>query len=122
MFSQQKKERKLRAQRDEEHLRNAQAEMEKVVINCLNCGKIYDTRIRSDENLKFMESGGICTFCGYHVSDDPSQGNNDADSTAHDEGINLLDCYFGARLVSDYQYYIVSQMQMRRRGPTRTGL
>ncbi|KAI7840280.1 hypothetical protein COHA_006062 [Chlorella ohadii] len=40
----------------------------KPVVNCLSCGKIYDCRSMSDEATRFLESGGICTFCGKRVT------------------------------------------------------
>ncbi|KAL4854996.1 Activating signal cointegrator 1 [Chlorella vulgaris] len=39
----------------------------KSTVNCLSCGKIYDCRTLAGEALRFLESGGICSFCGKHV-------------------------------------------------------
>mmetsp|Transcript_214 Transcript_214/g.701 ORF Transcript_214/g.701 Transcript_214/m.701 type:complete len:694 (+) Transcript_214:166-2247(+) len=71
--NQLKKERRQKAQNDEAHLRAARAELEQLVINCLFCGKIYDCRNRTDEIQRFMDSGGLCSFCGHHVNEDPSE-------------------------------------------------
>ncbi|PRW59891.1 activating signal cointegrator 1 isoform A [Chlorella sorokiniana] len=46
---------------------SATKSLAKPVVNCLSCGKIYDCRSMSDEALRFLESGGICTFCGKRV-------------------------------------------------------
>lgn len=47
-----------------------EAQLEKKVVNCLACGKIYDCRSQEPTNdtLLFLGSGGICTFCGAKVA------------------------------------------------------
>eukprot|EP00891_Asterochloris_glomerata_P002235 jgi/Astpho2/2235/Aster-03216 len=49
---------------------NPEAQLEKKVVNCLACGKIYDCRSQEPTNdtLLFLGSGGICTFCGAKVA------------------------------------------------------
>eukprot|EP00803_Ostreobium_quekettii_P008314 evm.model.scf_263.6 EVM.evm.TU.scf_263.6 scf_263:53477-59707(+) len=42
--------------------------IERKVANCLKCGKIYDCRKMSEAIIKFLESGGICSFCGNQVT------------------------------------------------------
>lgn len=37
------------------------------MINCLNCGKVYDLRDITEEGLQFLQSGRRCVFCGEHV-------------------------------------------------------
>ncbi|KAL6745667.1 hypothetical protein V8C86DRAFT_1700121 [Haematococcus lacustris] len=43
------------------------AQLERKVVNCLGCGKIFDCRQLSSEVTRFLESGGRCTFCGRQV-------------------------------------------------------
>lgn len=42
--------------------------LQKPVVNCLRCGKIYDCRVLSEEGRRFLASGGVCTFCGSVVT------------------------------------------------------
>ncbi|CAL5222964.1 g5405 [Coccomyxa viridis] len=49
--------------------RAAAPEMDRMVANCLCCGKIYDCRESSSNDVKMcVETGGVCTFCGAKVS------------------------------------------------------
>lgn len=41
--------------------------LEKKVVNCLNCGKIFDCRQPGKDATLFLSSGGICTYCGKRV-------------------------------------------------------
>ncbi|GIL59226.1 hypothetical protein Vafri_13915, partial [Volvox africanus] len=43
------------------------ASLERKVLNCLGCGKIYDCRSVTNDILKFLDRGGVCTFCGNNV-------------------------------------------------------
>ncbi|GIL84063.1 hypothetical protein Vretifemale_12782 [Volvox reticuliferus] len=40
------------------------ASLERKVLNCLGCGKIYDCRSVTNDILRFLDRGGVCTFCG----------------------------------------------------------
>lgn len=42
--------------------------LERPVVNCLGCGKIYDCRQVTNDILRFLEHDGTCTFCGAKVS------------------------------------------------------
>lgn len=41
--------------------------LEKKVVNCLNCGKVYDCRQPGKDATLFLSSGGVCTYCGKRV-------------------------------------------------------
>ncbi|GAX79653.1 hypothetical protein CEUSTIGMA_g7094.t1 [Chlamydomonas eustigma] len=43
------------------------ANLEKKVLNCLGCGKIYDCRAVTTDITRFLERDGVCTFCGDKV-------------------------------------------------------
>ncbi|KAG2487350.1 hypothetical protein HYH03_014064 [Edaphochlamys debaryana] len=40
------------------------ATLEKKILNCLGCGKIYDCRNVTNDILRFLDRGGVCTYCG----------------------------------------------------------
>ncbi|GFR42813.1 hypothetical protein Agub_g3703 [Astrephomene gubernaculifera] len=40
------------------------AALERQVVNCLGCGKIYDCRSATNDIIRFLDRGGVCTFCG----------------------------------------------------------
>ncbi|KXZ45726.1 hypothetical protein GPECTOR_51g712 [Gonium pectorale] len=44
------------------------ASLERQVVNCLGCGKIYDCRNVTNDILRFLDRGGVCTFCGDTVA------------------------------------------------------
>ena len=39
----------------------------KKVVNCLKCGKIFDCRQPNGDAMRFLASGGCCTYCGNRV-------------------------------------------------------
>lgn len=41
--------------------------LERKVLNCLSCGKIFDCRRPGTDAMRFLSSGGVCTFCGNRV-------------------------------------------------------
>ncbi|KAL3142102.1 hypothetical protein ABBQ32_004722 [Trebouxia sp. C0010 RCD-2024] len=49
------------------------SDLERKVVNCLSCGKVYDFRLAgagqlTNDLLRFLEYGGLCTFCGAQVA------------------------------------------------------
>ena len=68
----------------------------KEVVNCLNCGKIYDCRA-AHKNLAFINSGGICSFCAKRVKsfryegDDVDEDEEDGTDEASFEANELKD-------------------------------
>ncbi|DBA78040.1 TPA: hypothetical protein ACH3X2_008016 [Trebouxia sp. C0005] len=49
------------------------SDLERKVVNCLCCGKVYDFRLAgagqlTNDLLRFLEHGGICTFCGAQLA------------------------------------------------------
>ena len=41
--------------------------LDRKVLNCLSCGKVFDCRRPGTDAMRFLSSGGICTFCGNRV-------------------------------------------------------
>lgn len=57
--------------------------LERLMCNCLGCGKIYDCRgTLSASTAAFVESGGVCTFCGLKVSLNRRERSQTRDSSA----------------------------------------
>lgn len=49
------------------------SDLERKVVNCLCCGKVYDFRLAgagqlTNDLLRFLEYGGLCTFCGAQLA------------------------------------------------------
>ncbi|BDA48892.1 probable activating signal cointegrator 1 at N-terminal half [Coccomyxa sp. Obi] len=42
--------------------------LDRAVANCLCCGKVYHCRDMTNDVRVFVESGGVCTFCGAKVA------------------------------------------------------
>ncbi|EIE18808.1 hypothetical protein COCSUDRAFT_44977 [Coccomyxa subellipsoidea C-169] len=42
--------------------------LDRAVANCLCCGKVYMCRETTNDASLFVESGGVCTFCGAKVA------------------------------------------------------
>eukprot|EP00210_Caulerpa_lentillifera_P000562 g543.t1 len=66
--------------------------MQRKVVNCLSCGKIFDSRKLSEAIYKFIDSGGICDFCGNQVNlDYGSKENLDNDTEEVQRAIEFKD-------------------------------
>ncbi len=49
--------------------------VDKLVVNCLGCGKIFDLRNQQHpDTLKLLERKGLCTFCGRPISRSAARG------------------------------------------------
>jgi hypothetical protein len=41
--------------------------LQRKVVNCLACGRVFDCRRPAGDALRFLAAGGVCTFCGARV-------------------------------------------------------
>lgn len=38
--------------------------LQRPVLNCLTCGRIYDARVGRSDSLALIRARGVCSFCG----------------------------------------------------------
>jgi hypothetical protein len=62
----------------------------KKVVNCLKCGKIFDCRQPNGDAMRFLGTGGWCTYCGNRVRLTYIDGSSSDDAIKEDEMVNEI--------------------------------
>jgi hypothetical protein len=57
------------------------------VVNCLKCGKVYDSRHPSADVMAFLGAKGTCTYCGHRVHLTFTDGSTNEDSESVDDQV-----------------------------------
>lgn len=76
---------KTTVKRNSKHQQGAAApQLQRKVVNCLRCGKVFDCRRPDSDAMQFLAAGGRCTYCGGLVRLDYDNGTSNMMGDAND--------------------------------------